>query len=146
MTTATLIQRKMEVSQCSFILPLDLMLFYQCLASAIVLIIPATLFEKMVTQWQPEFLGTMVWLVFAVSLSAYALMFKLIKVMDVTRVASLFFLGPPVTMLMAWAVFGDTLQLMDLAGLVIAGTGVILAQLQFENKTTQRKDNHFRKG
>ena len=132
MTAATLIQRKMELSKRSFILPLDLTLFYQCLASAVVLIIPATLFEGMSTQWQPEFLGAMVWLVFAVSLSAYALMLKLIKTIDVTRVASLFYLGPPVTMLMAWAVFGDTLQLMDVAGLVIACIGVILALLQFE--------------
>jgi drug/metabolite transporter (DMT)-like permease len=59
-------------------------------------------------------------------------MFKLIKIIDATRVASLFYLGPPVTMLMAWAVFGDTLQLMDVAGLVIVCVGVILALLQFE--------------
>lgn len=56
MTTATLIQRKMEVSKHSFILLLDLMLFYQSLASAIVLIIPAILFEGMQTQYKPEFL------------------------------------------------------------------------------------------
>ncbi|MGD8785391.1 MAG: DMT family transporter [Thioalkalispiraceae bacterium] len=138
MTTATLIQRKMEVSKRSFILPLDLTLFYHSLASAIVLIIPATLFEGMTTQWQPEFLGAMLWLVFAVSLSAYALMFKLIKIIDATRLASLFYLGPPVTMLMAWAVFDDTLQLMDIAGLVTAGIGVILAQLQLEKSKTTK--------
>lgn len=139
MTSATLIQRKMEVSRHSSILPLDLTLFYQCIASAVVLMIPAVLFESMTAEWQPEFLGAMAWLVIAVSLSAYALMFKLIKMIDVTRVASLFYLGPPVTMLMAWAVFGDTLQLMDVAGLIIACTGVILALLPFErNKTDAR--------
>ena len=134
MTIATLMQRKMEVSKRPFILPIDLMLFYQSLISAMVLIIPAALLEGMTTQWQPRFLGTMVWLVFAVSLCAYALMFKLIKVIDATRVASLFYLGPPVTMLMAWAVFGDTLQLMDVLGLVLACIGVILVQLQFKDK------------
>jgi drug/metabolite transporter (DMT)-like permease len=66
-------------------------------------------------------------------------MFKLIKLIDATRVASLFYLGPPVTMLMAWAVFGDTLQLMDVVGLVAAGIGVILAQLQFK-KTSASKE------
>lgn len=132
MTTATLIQRKMEVSRPSFILPLDLTLFYHSLGTVIILVIPATLFEGMATQWQPEFLGAMVWLVFAVSLSAYALMFRLIKIIDATRVASLFYLGPPVTMLMAWAIFGDTIQSMDVAGLVTAFIGVVLAQLQFK--------------
>lgn len=132
MTAATLIQRKNEVSRHSFILPLDLTLFYQCLASAVILIIPATLIEGMTAKWQPEFLGSMAWLVFAVSLSAYALMFKLIKIIDATRVASLFYLGPPVTMFMAWAVFGDTLQLMDVAGSAIVCIGVIIVLLPFE--------------
>ena len=132
MTAATLMQRKMEVSRRSFVLPLDLTLFYHSLASAIILIFPATLFEGLSTQWQPEFLATMVWLVLAVSLSAYALMFRLIKIIDATRVASLFYLGPPVTMLMAWFVFGDTMQLMDVAGLITAFIGVVIAQLQFK--------------
>ena len=76
MTAATLIQRKIELSGHSFILPLDLTLFYQCIASAVVLIIPAALFEGMTAQWQPQFLGAMVWRGIAVSLSAYALLFK----------------------------------------------------------------------
>lgn len=139
MTAATLIQRKMEISERSYILPIDLTLFYHSLASVLVLIIPATLLEGMSTQWQPEFLATMVWLVFAVSLSAYILMFKLIKAIDVTRVASLFYLSPPVTMFMAWLVFGDTLQFMDVVGLVIVCIGVILAQLQFKDRTMQHK-------
>lgn len=84
----------------------------------------------------------MLWLVFAASLSAYALLFKLIKIFDATRVASLFYLGPSVTMLMAWAVYGGTLQHMDVVGLVTAGIGVILAQLQFKNKTIRRKHDH----
>lgn len=138
MTTATLIQRKMELSKRSYILPLDLTLFYQCLAATIVLIIPAIFLEGMTAQWQPEFLGIMLWLVFAVSLSAYALMFKLIKIIEVTRMASLFYLGPPVTMLMAWIVFGDSLQVMDIAGLIIATIGVILVQLPLHNKTTRQ--------
>jgi drug/metabolite transporter (DMT)-like permease len=138
MTAATLIQRRLELSKRSYILPLDLTLFYQCLASTIVLIIPAIFLEGMTAQWQPEFLGIMLWLVFAVSLSAYALMFKLIKIIEVTRMASLFYLGPPVTMLMAWIVFGDSLQVMDIAGLIIATIGVILVQLPLNNKTTRQ--------
>jgi drug/metabolite transporter (DMT)-like permease len=55
------------------------------------------------------FMLTMVWLVLGVSLGAYGLMWGLIARLDANRVASLFYLGPPVTMLMAWAVFGDTI-------------------------------------
>lgn len=137
MTAATLIQRKMEVSKHSFILPLDVTLFYQSLASTVVLFIPATLTEGLKTQWNPEFLGSLVWLVAAVSLCAYVLMFDLIKRIDATRLASLFYLGPPVTMLMAHALFGDTLQSTDLAGLVVAGTGFALAQMKLGKKPNQ---------
>jgi len=41
--------------------------------------------------------------------------------------SSVFFLSPPVTAVMAWLVLGDTLDLRQLAGLVIAITGVAIA-------------------
>jgi drug/metabolite transporter (DMT)-like permease len=139
MTAATLIQRKLEVNKGRFVLPLDLTLFYHSAASSLVLIGPAAILEGMLTDWQPGFIGVIMWLSFGVSLCGYALMFELIKRMDATRVASLFYLGPPVTMLMAWAVLGDTLQLMDLIGLVVVGIGVTVVQLQFQDKTMGKK-------
>lgn len=41
--------------------------------------------------------------------------------------SSVFFLSPPVTAVMAWIVLGDTLDLRELVGLVIAVTGVAIA-------------------
>lgn len=41
--------------------------------------------------------------------------------------SSVFFLSPPVTALMAWLVLGDTLDVRELLGLVIAVTGVAIA-------------------
>jgi drug/metabolite transporter (DMT)-like permease len=70
----------------------------------------------------------MAWLVFAVSLGAYALMFELLGRMDATRMSALFYLGPPVTMLMAWAAFGDVLRPSDFAGLAILCLGVMVVQ------------------
>jgi len=142
MTMATLIQRKVEVDKPSFRLPFDLALFYQSLASALILIVPAILLEGMATQWRPRFLWTMAWLVLAVSLWAYVLMFELIKKTDATRVASLFYLGPPVTMLMAWALFGDTIRLMDVVGMVIVCVSIILVQLQTKDKPVRGRNPH----
>jgi drug/metabolite transporter (DMT)-like permease len=138
MTTATLLQRKLELNRRSYILPLALTLFYQCLATALVLIIPATLIEGLAVHWQPGFLGGMVWLIFAVSLCAYALLFALIKRIDATRVASLFYLGPPITMLMAWAAFGDSVQTLDGVGMAIVCIGVVLTYLQTEDQAKQK--------
>lgn len=126
MTAATLIQRRLEIKDRTYRLPVDLSLFYQGLATMLVLAVPAVLCEGLSTRWEMPFIWTMGWLVVAVSLGAYALMWMLISRMDATRVASLFYLGPPVTMLMAWAAFGDTLQIYDVIGLVIVLSGVIL--------------------
>ncbi len=128
-TVASLIQRRMEIKGSATQIGLDLALFYQCLATTVVLAVPALVAERFSVQWTPEFIYTMIWLTLAVSLGAYALMWLLIKRMDATRVASLFYLGPPVTMLMAWIAFGDELQTMDVVGLLVVLTGVLLTNL-----------------
>jgi drug/metabolite transporter (DMT)-like permease len=131
-TIATLIQRKMDISKTTYHLPLDLTLFYQSLATMVALAVPAIFIEKLATQWEPEFIYTMIWLTVGVSLVAYALMWRLIEQMDATRVASLFYLGPPVTMLMAWIAFGDTLQLMDITGLAVVFAGIVLTHIKIK--------------
>lgn len=59
----------------------------------------------------PIFVSALIWLVLAVSLGAYNLMWILIDRIDATKVASLFYPGPPVTILMAWVAFGDKVQI-----------------------------------
>jgi drug/metabolite transporter (DMT)-like permease len=125
-SAASLIQRRMEIKRGTRKLPVDLALFYQSIATTLVLAFPAVFVEELSTQWEQEFIYAMVWLIFAVSLGAYALMWLLIEHIDATRVASLFYLGPPVTMFMAWVFFGDRVQTMDIAGLAIVFVGVLL--------------------
>lgn len=130
-TAASLIQRRMEMGKNAGKLPVDLALFYQCLATTAALVLPAVLVENLAARWEPEFIYTMIWLVLAVSLGAYALMWLLIERVDATRVASLFYLGPPVTMIMAWIAFGDTLILADIVGLIIVLLGVLFVSFPF---------------
>lgn len=123
---ATLIQRRMEINHDKGNLPRDQSLFYQSLATVLGLALPAILIEDLDTQWEPEFTYTMIWLVLAVSLGAYYFMWRLIERLDATRVASLFYLGPPVTMLMAWLAFGDKIITTDIIGMVVVFGGVLL--------------------
>lgn len=127
-TVATLLQRKLELQNNSLSLPVDLTLFYQSLATAAICAGPAIFVEQLATQWTPVFLSVMFWLIIGVSLGAYGLMWMLIKRISATRTASLFYLGGPVTMLMAWLAFGDQVQIMDIAGLGVVFTGVGLTQ------------------
>lgn len=129
-TIASLIQRRMDVHHTSGRLPVDLTLFYQSLATTLAITLPVLAFDGSTTQWENTFIFTMIWLVIGVSLGAYTLMWELIERMDATRVASLFYLGPPITMLMAWIAFGDTLKVMDVAGLLVVFTGVLMTQIK----------------
>jgi drug/metabolite transporter (DMT)-like permease len=139
MTAAALMRRRMALARQLPRLPLDLAIFYQALAAALLLAFPAILAEGLATRWTAGFLAGMAWLVLAVSLGAYALMFELLARLDATRMSALFYLGPPVTMLMAWAVFGDALQTLDFAGLAIVCLGVMVAQRRRAAETAAGK-------
>jgi drug/metabolite transporter (DMT)-like permease len=129
-TGASLIQRRLQVRRHAHRLAVDVGLFYQSLGVSLAVTVPAILFEGLTTEWTPEFMGALSWLILAVSLLAYGLMWLLIARIDATRVASLFYFGPPVTMIMAWLAFGDQLLATDLMGMGITFLGVILTQLK----------------
>jgi len=129
-TVASLFQRRLELQEPKTLLPADLSLFYQGLGTVLVMVVPAMWREGFSTDWSGEFVLSLLWLVLAVSLGAYGLMWRLITQMDATRVASLFYLGPPVTMLMAWFAFGDRLRVTDVVGLVVVLAGIIMTYLR----------------
>mgnify|MGYP006293623423 CR=1 FL=1 len=136
-TIASLIQRGMETGKGNYKLPVDLNLFYQALATTIALFLPALFVENLSAHWTDPFIYTMIWLIFAVSLGAYALMWLLIERMDATSVASLFYLGPPVTMLMAWIAFGDKLLITDVVGLLVVLLGVVMTRKKLDHVIKQ---------
>ena len=125
-TVASLLQRRWTSRGVRKAMPLDSTLFFQSVATAGALLLPAWWVEGFATDWTVPFVATMGWLIVAVSLGAYGSMWRLLATQDATRVASLFYLSPPVTMLMAWIAFGDKLILTDVLGLVVAGVGVWL--------------------
>ena len=134
-TAASLIQRRLQVQRHAYRLAMDLGLFYQCLATALAITIPAFVLESMATEWTPVYMLSLLWLILGVSLAAYALMWLLIVRIDATRVASLFYFGPPVTMLMAWVAFGDRLLTTDVIGLGIVAVGAVIIQMKSNSRS-----------
>jgi drug/metabolite transporter (DMT)-like permease len=86
----------------------------------------AYLFETRVVQWTPEFVLALGWLVFVLSLGAIWLLYFMIRRSAATRVVSLFYLTPPTTALMAWALFDERLQPLALLGMAVCVAGVFL--------------------
>lgn len=100
----------------------------QFLPSLVLTLLIARQTETMVIDWQGEFIFALLWLVLVLSIGAISLLNLLIRSGSAVNVASLFYLTPPTTALIAWAVFGETLSLLALAGMAVAVTGVWLAR------------------
>jgi len=98
----------------------------QFCAAGLVLFPLALSFETMRVRWTAEFVATLVWLVLVLSIGAISLLYILIRKGAATRVASLFYLVPPATALMAYAMFGETLNPAAMAGMALAALGVAL--------------------
>ena len=84
--------------------------------------------ETLVVHWTPAFVFALAWLVLVLSVGAVSLLNTLIRRGSAVNVASLFYLTPPTTALIAWAMFGETLTGLALAGMVLAVLGVWLAR------------------
>lgn len=101
-------------------------------AAAFAVILPlAVLFEDMTpslatVEWTAEFVGALLWSGVVLSIGATFLLFKLIRRSEATSVTSLMYLTPPTTAIMAWLVFGESLSLAGVAGMLVAVAGVAL--------------------
>ncbi len=84
--------------------------------------------EDFQVQWTDEFVFALSWLVLVLSVGAIGLLNHLIRSGTSVNVASLFYLVPPSTAIIAWVVFGETLTLIQLLGLAVAVTGVALVR------------------
>ena len=83
-------------------------------------------FETRVIHWSPELIFAIAWLVIVLSLAAVGLMYWLIRRSAATGFASLFYLVPVVTALLAYILFGEKLDALSIAGMVVCAAGVVI--------------------
>jgi drug/metabolite transporter (DMT)-like permease len=77
-------------------------------------------------RWTVEFVGALAWLVVVLSIGPISRLTLLIRRGAATKVASLFYLVPPLTAVIAYLLFGERLDLFGLAGFALAAAGVAL--------------------
>ncbi|MBK7023648.1 MAG: DMT family transporter [Sulfuritalea sp.] len=78
--------------------------------------------------WVPDFVFALSWLVLVLSVGAISLLNWLIRHGSAVNLASLFYLVPPCTALIAWFLFDERLAGMALVGMALAVWGVYLAR------------------
>ena len=100
----------------------------QFAASLLVTAPLALAFEHGSPRWTWELVFAMSWLVLVLSIGAISLLNMMIRRDSAVAVASVFYLTPPATAIMAWLFFGETLPALAILGLVVAVVGVALAR------------------
>lgn len=95
-------------------------------AAGLLLVVPvALLTESREIEWTGPLVGALLWSVLALSLGATSLLFLLIRRGAATKVASLMYLTPGVTALMAWVLFDETMSVWMVLGIGLTALGVI---------------------
>ena len=122
---ASLIDRK-ATNQGDNQASIMLVAFWHSVASLIILTPMAFGFEGFQATWNGELIFAIIWLAVIVSMAAYGLMFLLLRRIAAAKVASLIYLSPPVTMMMAWLLFAETVTNAGIIGLIIAAIAVSL--------------------
>ena len=129
-TTGTLWQKKLSED-----LPLSVSNTYQALSASCFHLILALSFEDYFINYSIGFVLSMGWQILAVSFGAFTILMLLIKNGSASKTATLFFLVPPVSVLMAWFFLNETITMTDLIGLLIATLGVYIATRSNKNLT-----------
>jgi len=88
----------------------------------------AFLLEPEAIRWTGAFVFALLWSVVVLSVGAISLLYWLLRHGGAAGVARLFYLVPPVTAMMAYLLFGETLDALAIAGMVLIAAGVALAR------------------
>lgn len=101
--------------------------FLQYVGGAVVVAVAAVLTEDFRVEWTGELVFAMTWLVLVLSIGAIGVYILLLRRGAIAKVSTLFFLVPPVTALMGWFLFGETLSFPQILGMAVCAAGVALA-------------------
>lgn len=103
---------------------------WQYVGGALVVLSASLLFETPKVTFNGELVFALAWLVLVLSIGAVFLLMVMIRGGEMSKVASVFYLVPAVTAVMAWALFGEQLNLVQIVGMAITTFGVALATTQ----------------
>jgi drug/metabolite transporter (DMT)-like permease len=88
----------------------------------------AFVFEHGQTSWQPALFAVYAWSVVVLAVGATMGLLFLIQKDQASRAASLLYLVPPTSALMAYVAFGETIGLFEVLGFAASAAGVALVQ------------------
>ncbi|MEN3792575.1 DMT family transporter [Fulvimarina sp. MAC3] len=107
---------------------------FQYLGAVIPVALVAALSESWQIEWTGDLIFALLWLTLVLSIGAIFLMMVLIREGAVSSVASLMYLTPGVTAVMAYWLFDETLTPIQLIGLAVAAAGVAVSTREWKRR------------
>jgi drug/metabolite transporter (DMT)-like permease len=101
----------------------------QFVAAGLALLPLALFFETLRIDWTAAFLFALFWLSFVLSIGAISLLYLMIRRGAAAKVASLFYLTPPVTAVFTYLLFGERFGLPAIVGFGLTALAVALVTL-----------------
>jgi drug/metabolite transporter (DMT)-like permease len=102
----------------------------QFVAAGLVTLPFALAFESFRFDWTPQLAGALAWSVLVLTGGGISLLFLMLRRGAAAQVTSYFYLVPGLTALMAFAMFGESLGLVAIGGMLLTVLGVALATRQ----------------
>ncbi|MBT2339874.1 MULTISPECIES: DMT family transporter [Pseudomonas] len=122
LAVATLWQKHLASTQALGLLP---NLWLQCAVSGVAFAIVEGLHGGLAPIPSAGFALSVLWTVGLSTIGGYGLYWLCLRRATATRVASVLYLSPPVTMLWAWAMFDEPLSWLMALGMLVSGIGIV---------------------
>ena len=117
-------------------MPVYQSLCIQCLSAAAVFAVFAWIEGGVAPVMKTGFIAGIVWLVFVATFGAWGLYYLALRKSSPARVTAVLYLSPPVTMIWAWAMFGEKLTWAMAFGFAISLAGIVIFA-----RSTQKEKN-----
>lgn len=121
LAVATLWQKHLPPSQSLALLP---NLWLQCCVSGFAFALVEGLQGSLAPIPSTGFILSVLWTAGLSTIGGYGLYWLCLRRASATRVASVLYLSPPVTMLWAWAMFNEPLSWQMVSGMAVSGIGI----------------------
>jgi drug/metabolite transporter (DMT)-like permease len=99
---------------------------WQYVSVALLMALMTWVFETHQVVWDPQLILALGWLVFGLSVTAILLLMYMIREGETAKVASYFYLVPPVASIEAWLLFNESLSLVAITAITVTVIGVYL--------------------
>lgn len=99
---------------------------YQYISAALLMAILTWIFESHGVVWDTQLVLALGWLVLGLSVTAILLLMYMIREGETAKVASYFYLVPPVASLEAWLLFDESLSFIGVMAIIVTVFGVYL--------------------